>query len=271
MKTTWLFLRRRFTLMVGVALLFCVGSLGLIAGMQSREQVAFTVEYAESIVSPTSGRSLDRDLYWAFSKDGSFSNGDRGASAGRRRIVDFPGQREVVVSDSERMKVTTSLADRLPANARRRVLENDCAPPPNAGYRFVAREQLLGYETYLYELQTSRQDQSTETTRYWLAPELLCFELKTISTKRNALGEVTNVFQKTVSRVIQGEPDRRLFSVPDHYAEVIPSVFEKRLFHARAEADAGTDMARDAVARAPVKWFEELAKRDADHKAANRR
>ncbi len=232
---------------------------------------AFTVEYVESAVSPTAGRSINRDLYWAFRGDGAFSHGERGPRSARRTVMDLAGRREVIVSDTEAMKVTYDLSNRLTGNERRRIPPKDCAAPARPDYRFVGNETLLGYNTYVYEHEKQLPDQSREITRYWLAPDLLCFELKTISTRRSGQDEVTNVFQKVVLRVVPGEPDATLFSVPDAYLEVPPSAFEKRLLHVHSAATAGGEKADLSVANAPPRWLADLDRRDAAYEASKKR
>lgn len=251
--------------------LACAATLALAGGRiySQSDEAAFTVEYVEGTSSPLSKVGTTRELYWAFRGDGAISYGLRGVPSRNRKVLDPTAKIEADVSDALAIKTTYDMSRMPTRGERRRVQSRECAPPPgHAGYRFMGNDVILGHNTYIYEYHPSAESDGTTTiTRYWLAPDLRCFELRTTATTRNERGEVTNQFDKTVGAVLMGEPDPALFLVPDTFREVPPSEFAQSLQYDMVAAREGAERAKLLSTKVPPSWKAELARRDARYKA----
>jgi hypothetical protein len=241
-----------------------------VAGSEVRE-AAFTIEYTERSDAPASARTLQVDRFWAFRSDGAMAFGVGGLQPTRRTILSPRKRRQTEVADRVGLKTTYDLSSEVGGNGRRRTPQPQCAPNPTSGIRLVGQESVLGFETSVYRHETTDGgDGGTIVHQYWPAPELLCFELRTVSTKRDAKSDVTAVFTKTAVRVTPGEPDPRLFAVPAAFREVRPSEFERALTYDRLAGQLGKVEARATEAVSPG-WQAELDRMDARYDALNRR
>lgn len=269
------FVARHRVMLFGLGLTCAVtfaGAARHVHSSQGNEYPAFTVEYSEGTSSPSSTARMQREMYWAFRSDGATSNGFRDKPILNRTVLDPTAMIQADVSD--RLALTTNY-DRTNVLEGRRPRPRQsptCAPPAGRpGYRFLGEETILGFNTYIYEHhQDLESGAKTMETRYWLAPDLRCFEMKTVSDMRNARGEVTSHFEKLVANVRMGEPDPDLFSVPASYREVPPSEFATSIQYDDIAQREGPERAALVVSRAPASWKATLVQKDARYLASKR-
>lgn len=153
------------------------------------------------------------DGSYAYSLDTTLADGDRRPSA-QRLIVFASGLRVETDEILERKSTTTISPDAL--WAAHRDPRKDCLDSLG-GQRFAAGETLVG-EDKIQEFRVVRI-RTRGGTNLWLSPDLGCALLKS---RRGDPGG--GYSEKIVVSVERGEPSEWLFTVPDRFKEVRPSV-----------------------------------------------
>lgn len=206
------------------------------------QKVPFTAEFVTTSTNCDRGTAITLDQFYAVRSDGATSLGLSGAFPRRRKVTDYAAKLEVTLSDAYRIKVTYDYGA-FPLRARRVGLGPRCSPPDNR-YTYVGEDSILGYRAYHYLAPPIVEDHGSEETHYWYAADLNCFIIKTLSYRRDRFGKTTSIFEKTTATIKPGEPDPRLFAVPDDYREVKPSEFERTLLLGMVQERQGTEAVR---------------------------
>ena len=191
---------------------------------------AFFIEYIESSTDVTTGKSVQKQMFWAERADGSVCDGANGSIDGGRRVRIGPKKLEVRISDTLKQKSTFNYGTMISGTLVRRPPPTNCTPPPKTGYHLLGEEVVRGFQAHHYQYPPKvLPGGKTDDVHEWAAPELNCFEVKTVTYTRNKAGVLTNIFERKTTNVVQGEPDSSLFEVPEEYQEVLPSELERGL------------------------------------------
>jgi hypothetical protein len=202
-------------------------------------QTPFTVSFAEISTNPVSGRTFQKpQLYFAARSDGSSVLGSSDLRNGWRRIRNPKEKFEVTVADSLKLKTTLDYSY-LPIFSAKKSHAADCY---QKGAALIGIETVQGYRTYHYQRINALANRGKHQIDQWLAPDLNCYDIRTTGQRYNMDGIVDGVFEKRVLEILPGEPEVKLFAIPDDYAEVASSVREKamtlRMISDREGADA---------------------------------
>jgi hypothetical protein len=201
---------------------------------QTRSQVVddwvpFTAFYTETSQNVTTLKTLQiPQLYAAVRSDGSRSSGSLDLRLGYRKIKDRRENKDITISDFLKLKSTLDYSY-IPISTPRRLITSDCRTAAGVGAQLIGYDTIAGYDAFHYQLSTVLSDKTKRELNQWLVPDLGCWEIRQLSRKLNTEGVLQGIFEKTITKVIPGDPDISLFNIPADYKEVKSSDLERAL------------------------------------------
>jgi hypothetical protein len=229
---------------------------------------AFTVEQTEVSQSKASGRQAERRLYYALRSDRSTSKGPLPhdpSGVMTRVVLSVPLRLKVQINDKAGIKSTENLVEppAIPPGPMKRRGPGERCEGPQPNRQYIGDRSIAGTTAHGYRFVTEHADRTVTRWEVWYAPAVGCYVLETHAELVSAEGAVQNVFDRSTTRLVLGEPDPGLFVVPAHYLEVPPSQLEKRSLAATAEAQ-GEDS--DKILKSvPSPVVDSWARRDAEY------
>jgi hypothetical protein len=229
---------KRILLVCGLAAVFGLLSFRVTKAfqVQSPTRHAFTITVVSESPPPNPNveqyapRRMRRMM--AFRSDGSSvtatlpaqeADGINPSFFGDRYVYLRSDRTQVYVLDQLKLKSTTVMSGDGPVK-QLPPLDPKCGGTSHAVKRFLRMDQYEGYDVYVYERTFPGTPGNLDTETQWVTPLLDCLSLQSTLDRKES-GEIKH-FHNYVNSIVVGEPDPKLFNVPQDYREVSPSQME---------------------------------------------
>jgi hypothetical protein len=216
----------------------------------------FTIHYIETSATPN-GPSVQIPGYQAARSDQSTAIAMLDGKYGTRMVRDMSARRIMVLADSLKLKSTHDYSY-MPTRPLSSSKPADCRPN-GEGVLLIGTEIIKGVQAFRYKRITKLANGNWDEGEAWYAPTLNCGIVQIRSSLHNIDGVVIGTFSKMPTEIAFGEPDARLFDIPQDYQEVKPSELEKVLLLTKVADRQGIDAAEKHTVPEGVQKQWELA------------
>jgi hypothetical protein len=259
-------LTKLMTFMSGIFALALIGLFTFESMSQIRQQhtaTAFTARYSETSTDTATERTAQRQhLYWAVRSDGSISAGSLDERYGQRSVLDYSKKLDVTLSDPLKLKTTRDYSY-LDVPRKNTPKSPDCRP--EGSVVSLGTDTIGSYKVYGFQKVNAQPGGAREEADQWLAPELDCWNIRYVVRRFDGNGHLTGLFERKTSAIVEGEPEEKLFEIPEGYSETKPSEMEKAVILQMVTDREGVSGASEHVIPSHLQfmWSEQDAHYDA--------